>query len=59
MEKDEISECSSCNTSNRCLVKIKYDECPCRECLIKSMCGHSCVPYSKFFNKLTSEELKI
>jgi hypothetical protein len=42
--------CKDCRTYPICLTKNHAHDCPCPVCLVKVMCGKSCVAYSKFFN---------
>ncbi len=49
--KEIRNECEGCRTDGNCLLKMEMDrhntreECPCKECLIKSMCSHACEIY--------------
>jgi len=52
MSNDNEDLCKNCRTIIVCLVRDNFSECPCLTCLIKVMCSKSCVPYSKFFDKV-------
>jgi len=52
MVRDSEDRCKDCRTIIVCLVRDNFSECPCLTCLIKVMCSKSCVPYSKFFDKV-------
>jgi len=49
-------KCEGCGTyydtiGEKCHLITFNDECPCIECLIKSMCGEGCDTYNNFYDK--------
>ena len=51
-----IDECRGCNIVNLCVAtkveKVKVDNCPCRICIVKTVCLEVCEPYSEWRTKL-------
>ena len=43
------NECEGCNDYNACWLS-NIQNCPCRNCLVKSMCRSACELYSEFEN---------
>jgi len=52
MQEEQNIICAGCKSYLSCFVKPHSDSCPCGICLIKTMCGSSCVEYDKFFNDM-------
>jgi len=59
MVRNSEDRCKDCRTYPICLTKDRANDCPCPVCLVKVMCGKSCVEYSKFFNRSIGSSFQI